>query len=270
VYKIDSDMEKAIVEAYTKTIQELTRKCMESIEAESRAFATALSAVKGIGVDPSLESRLRTLEARASVEHRFHTTLNGLSEDIGDLNERLLNLEKNNVQYNTNADSISVNDCNPWSTDADNNQFIFDNLVNEVVVDDRSTTVDLSPFVPNTVIVNKKEQKQEQEQVKMVEEAKVVEEVKVVEEAKVVEQKQEQEEEQEEQEEQEQEEEQEEDEEEEESALKVEPFEYNNTTYYKDDENNVYQEDEDGNVDDTPIGRYLEAKKKVKFYPTSA
>ena len=61
-----------------------------------------------------------------------------------------------------------------------------------------------------------------------------------------------------------------EEQEQEDEALDVEPFTYNNTTYYKDSEGNVYQEDEEGTVDDTPIGRWLEAKQKVKFYPVSA
>ena len=56
---------------------------------------------------------------------------------------------------------------------------------------------------------------------------------------------------------------------EEEDALNVDPFEYNGRTYYRDAEGNVYQEDEDENVDDTPIGRWLEAKQKIKFYPSS-
>jgi hypothetical protein len=55
----------------------------------------------------------------------------------------------------------------------------------------------------------------------------------------------------------------------EEEALNVDPFEYNGQTYYRDTEGNVYQEDEEGAVDDTPIGRWLEAKQKVKFYPKS-
>jgi hypothetical protein len=71
-------MEKAIVEAYLKTVQEHTRKYVEAVETESKAFAAALSAVKGVGLDPTLESRVRILEARAGNDHRFHTTINGL------------------------------------------------------------------------------------------------------------------------------------------------------------------------------------------------
>jgi hypothetical protein len=166
---------------------------------------------------------------------------------------------------------------NPWSSDATEDQFVFDSLQNEVVVDDKTTVVDLSPYIPNPIIVHKKDEEKEKEKEK--EKGKKEVEVvaaKVVGEATEEEQTEEQTEEAEEGEEaeeaqeEEQAEEAEEEQEEEEDSLNVEPFEYNGRTYYKDEENNVYQEDEEGGVDDTPIGRYLEAKKKIKFYPTSA
>jgi hypothetical protein len=230
-------MDKAIVEAYLKTVQEHTRKYVEAVEQESKAFAAALSAVKGIGLDPSLESRVRILEARATNDHRFHTTMNGLSEDIGDLNERLIHLERKQ------SDSVDpwINPSPPLDND---NHFTFDSLQNEVVVDDRTTVVDLSPYIQAPVIVKKEYNVVE---VYHADEKKAVK----------VEEKQE---------------EQEEGGEEEggeEEALNVDPFEYNGQTYYRDAEGNVYQEDEEGAVDDTPIGRWLEAKQKVKFYPKS-
>ena len=140
-------MEKAIVEAYLKTVQEHSRKYVETVEQESKAFAAALSAVKGIGLDPSLESRVRILEARAGNDHRFHTTINGLSEDIGDLNERLIHLERKQF------DSV-----NPWinpSPPLEENTFAFDSLQNEVVIDDRTTVVNLSPYIEAPVVVKK-------------------------------------------------------------------------------------------------------------------
>ena len=42
--------------------------------------------------------------------------------------------------------------------------------------------------------------------------------------------------------------------EEEEEAMELEEFEYKGVTYYRDAENQVYQKDEDGDLDDTPIG----------------
>ena len=236
-------MEKAIVEAYLKTVQEHTRKYVEAVEQESKAFAAALSAVKGIGLDPSLESRVRILESRANNDHRFHTTINGLSEDIGDLNERLIHFERKQ------SDSVDpwINPSPPIDEDR---HFAFDSLQNEVVIDDRTTVVDLSPYIDTPVVVKKEYN---------VVEVHVVEKKETPVEVKKVEQEEEQEEQ----------EEQEEEQEDQEEALNVDPFEYNGQTYYKDAEGNVYQEDEEGAVDDTPIGRWLEAKQKVKFYPVA-
>lgn len=83
----------------------------------------------------------------------------------------------------------------------------------------------------------------------------------------VEEQEQEQEEEAEQEEEQEAEaEEQQEDEGEEEAeeqALELTEFEYKGVTYFRDPENQVYQVDSDGDLDDTPIGLWSEEKQKV-------
>ena len=266
-------MEKAIVEAYLKTVQEHSRKYVETVEQESKAFAAALSAVKGIGLDPSLESRVRILESRANNDHRFHTTINGLSEDIGDLNERLIHLERKQ------SDSVD-----PWINPSppidDDRHFAFDSLQNEVVIDDRTTVVDLSPYIDTPVVIKKEynvvdvhvtekektpveAKKEEQEVVEEQEEGGVagvlpsntlVEELlhEELEEGGVEEFLP-----------------HEEQEEQEEEALNVDPFDYNGQTYYRDAEGNVYQEDEEGAVDDTPIGRWLEAKQKVKFYPVA-
>ena len=61
------------------------------------------------------------------------------------------------------------------------------------------------------------------------------------------------------------EEEEEEEVEEEEVALELEPFVYkrNGKTYYRDPENNVYQDDEDGNLIDTPIGVWNATTQRI-------
>lgn len=232
-------MEKAIVEAYLKTVQEHTRKYVEAVEGESKAFAAALSAVKGIGLDPSLESRVRILEARAGNDHRFHTTINGLSEDIGDLNERLIHLERKQ------SDGVD-----PWVNPSppldEQNTFAFDSLQNEVVIDTRTPVVNLSSYIEAPVVIKK-----DYNFVEVYHSEEKKEEVPVRAEGEQREQGEQEE------------------GGEEEDALNVDPFEYNGRTYYRDTEGNVYQEDEDGNVDDTPIGRWLEAKQKIKFYPSS-
>jgi hypothetical protein len=51
-----------------------------------------------------------------------------------------------------------------------------------------------------------------------------------------------------------------------EAAVELEEFEYKGTTYYKDSDNLVYQLDDDGDLDDSPIGIWSEEKKKVLRY----
>lgn len=82
------------------------------------------------------------------------------------------------------------------------------------------------------------------------------------------EQEEEVEEEQEEEVEEEQEEEEAEDEgmEEEEEVVTIESFEYKGETYYKDPDGQVYQADADGDLDETPIGVWNEAKQKIQKY----
>ncbi len=52
----------------------------------------------------------------------------------------------------------------------------------------------------------------------------------------------------------------------EEEALELEEFEYKGVTYFKDSENQVYEKDDDGDLNDTPIGVWSEEKKKVLKY----
>ena len=70
-------------------------------------------------------------------------------------------------------------------------------------------------------------------------------------------------------EEQEQEEEEQEQEEEQEEvdddAIALIPFQHEDTTYYRDDDNNIYQLDEDEDIDDTPIGIWSESLGKPLF-----
>jgi len=68
----------------------------------------------------------------------------------------------------------------------------------------------------------------------------------------------------------EEEEEEEEEKEEEGEALELEEIEYKGVTYYKDPDGQVYQKDDDGDLDDTPIGIWNEAKQKIQKYAKEA
>jgi hypothetical protein len=64
--------------------------------------------------------------------------------------------------------------------------------------------------------------------------------------------------------------EEEEEEEEEEEGTALDEFEYKGTTYYKDDDNLVYTLNDEGEVNDEPVGRWYEEKKIVKFFAKPA
>jgi hypothetical protein len=51
--------------------------------------------------------------------------------------------------------------------------------------------------------------------------------------------------------------------EEEEEAVELEEFEYKGATYYRDNDNNVFMTDEDGELVDEPIGVWSEVKKRI-------
>ena len=51
-----------------------------------------------------------------------------------------------------------------------------------------------------------------------------------------------------------------------EEAMELEEFDWKGVTYYRDSENQVYQKDSDGDLDDTPIGVWNEEKKKLLKY----
>ncbi len=57
-----------------------------------------------------------------------------------------------------------------------------------------------------------------------------------------------------------------EEDEEEEEEPNLEEIEFEGKTYYKDDENNVYTTDEDGDIDPNPVGRWLVKSQKIKFF----
>jgi flagellar biosynthesis GTPase FlhF len=98
------------------------------------------------------------------------------------------------------------------------------------------------------------------------EEAEEEEEEAQEEEVEEEEEKEEEAEEQEEEETEEQQEQEEQEEEETEEELELEEVEFNGKTYYKDDENIVYGLDKNGEIDETPLGRWYEKTKSIKYF----
>jgi len=245
-------METAITDAFLASIETAISTCMNTVKEESRKFAAALSAVRHLpSAQPvpstpvpstpvpstptpvpdttHLEHRLSALEL--AYQRQVQKTIAGLSEDIGDIDGRLARLEREQREEPPT----------PWSWPGPSR-------TNEVIVmDDKSTVldfglgdmlvnvhhvedndVDMLPSVPNPVPVEITSSPAKEEGAK--EETPPAEE-------------------------------------EEEEGIELEDFEYEDQTYYKDGDNNVYKANDAGEVDvETPIGRWLEKRKSIKFY----
>ena len=237
-------MESAITEAFMKSVQESVDRCLAEVKEESRKFAAALNAVKHLPtaspVQPDtghLENRITTLEL--AYQRQVQKTIAGLSEDIGDLDGRLSTLEKKQE-----PDSEGI----PWSYT--NSDWPGPSRKNEVVIDDATTGVSLfgSEEGDYGLLVNVNHVDDDVVMATSVP-AKEVTEAKKPEPEAEPEAEAEAEE-----------------AEEEPESLELEEFEHEGESYYKDADNNIYKANEDGEVDETPIGRWLEKRKTIKLY----
>jgi len=237
-------MESAITEAFLKSVQVSIDKCLADVKEESRKFTAAINAVKNIpNASPvscipetgHLEQRLTTLEL--AYQRQVQKTIAGLSEDIGELDTRLSAMEK-----------VQEEPVNSWSY-VDQSDWPGPSKKNEVVVDDRTTEVDfgLTDLLVNVnhvedddvvMLPSKKEQAAPVQQIPEAEAKPVLLAKPEVEpEAEA-----------------------------EEEAVELEEFEHDGEAYYKDADNNLYKLNDDGEVDETPFGRWLEKKKMIKLY----
>jgi hypothetical protein len=237
-------MESAITEAFLKSVQTSIEKCLADVKEESRKFAAALNAVKNLpSASPiqdtgHLEQRLATLEL--AYQRQVQKTIAGLSEDIGELDTRLSAIEK-----------VQEEPVSSWSYIGES-EWPGPSKKNEVVVDDRTTEVDfgLSDVLVNVnhveddvIMLSSGSKKEEATPVQQIPEAKPETKPEPKPEPEP-----------------------EPEEEAEEEAVELEEFNHNGKTYYKDADNNLYKLNDDGEVDETPFGRWLEVKKMIKLY----
>jgi hypothetical protein len=234
-------MEQAIVDAYLKTIQEMNRKHNEQLEQESRKFVAALQAVRGVA-----------FSSDTSAVYRLQNSINGLSEDVGDLDKRLSAIEKEKED--------------PWLFGGADG-FMSDSVENEVIAEPYeyvpvSTVkeVRLTPVPEPLPVTNATASAVATTTVASpVTEVATVTVVTVTSETKPTlpeptptptptpE---------------------EEDQEEEEQEA-LEPFEFEGQEYYRDADNNVYTANEEGEVSEAAVGRWIEKRQKIKFYSTA-
>jgi len=225
-------MESAITEAFLKSVQVSIEKCLADVKEESRKFAAALNAVKNLPSASLIQMDTGHLEQRLATlelayQRQVQKTIAGLSEDIGELDTRLSAIEK-----------VQEEPVSTWSYVGES-EWPGPSKKNEVVIDDRTTEVD---FGLTDILVNVNHV--EDDDVVMLSSKK--EEVKTP-----VQEKSEPE---------------PEVEEEAEESLELEEFEHDGESYYKDVDNNLYKLNDDGEVNETPIGRWLEKKKTIKLY----
>ena len=234
-------MEAAITNEFLKNIQTVTQRFV-TLVARDRSQPLPMSEYLQ-EVDHETRQFTAAIQAIRSVSkgacacdssRQLQKTVSGLSEDIGDLDSRLALLERERREEGPA----------PWNSSPEF-EFLSEGLQNEVV------EIEVPNNTNNNTIRNIVVHLDEADEgmgIPVVPAAPVVAAVAPV----VTEEEAEEEE--------------EELEEEEDEALELEEFTHNGTAYYKDPDNNVYTVNEDGEVDDTPIGRWLEKRQTIKLY----
>ena len=225
-------MESAITEAFLKSVQVSIEKCLADVKEESRKFAAALNAVKNI---PNA-SPISCIPDTGHLEQRL-TTLElayqrQVQKTIAGLSEDIGELDTRLSAM----EKVQEEPVNSWSY-VDQSDWPGPSKKNEVVVDDRTTEVDfgLTDLLVNVnhvedddvvMLPSKKEQA-----IPVQPEAEAKPEAEA-----------------------------------EEEAVELEEFEHDGEAYYKDADNNLYKLNDDGEVNETPFGRWLEKKKMIKLY----
>ena len=175
---------------------------------------------------------IRTVPEPDSIEQRLS---HQFQKDIGDLNTRVLKIERDR------RDDEYGDGLGAWITSPEF-EFLSEGLQNEVV-----NVPEAKQEEVRKIVVQLDNDDIEMQTAAVTEEPAVKEEAKeeATEEKEAKEAKEE---------------------EEEEEQLELEELEYEDKMYYKDGENNVYSANDEGEVNETPVGRWIEKRKVVKFY----
>jgi len=264
-------MEQTIVNAFIESIQTILRDSVAKMTEEARKFtlvvttmgrlspvastaSTASTATPGPGPSgASLDQRVHVLET--TILERTQRMLHGVMEDISELHSRVDKIQNPSPpSWDNDNDDFPI----PWF---DRQPFTFHAPRNEIVHEtpaENIRTLHVSqPALPvNSQVEEPEENKAEEPDAEEPEEPEEADEPDAeepdAEENKPGENKPE---------------EAEENKEEEEEEEELEEFMHQGKKYYKDTDNNVYVEDEEGNIDSTPVGRWIEAKNTIKFFP---
>jgi ribosomal protein L12E/L44/L45/RPP1/RPP2 len=210
---------------------------MSDVESEARKYATVVNALAKQQQQPTDD--LYMVRQRLS---QVENAINEVTEDMDEMNERV----------NRVALAAEVPETVPeWESPSD---FLSNTM--EVVIDDKTTTIEglqdlLEATTPEPVITTS-----EPVTASVVSASALASALALALAKQEHEQEHEQEHKQEEE---------EEEEEEEEDAVELKEFQHNGKTYFKDLEENVFQEADD----EVPVGRWIEKKQTIKFYTKS-
>jgi hypothetical protein len=195
----------------------------------------------------SLDQRVHVLET--TVLERTQKMLHGVMEDISELHSRVDKIQNPTPSWDNDVEEFPI----PWF---DRQPFTFQTPRNEIIHEPPSEnirTLHVNPSVlhrPEPIEEPDgppEEVKVEEKKASDPEEGKVEEETADEPEGEKAEEA--------------------EAEEEEGEEEELEDFQHQGKLYYRDKDNNVYVEDEEGGIDSTHVGRWIHAKNTIKFFP---
>jgi len=235
-------MESSLVNAFRDTLSGIMKRCVGDMEAEAQKFMTVVQALHKIQPIQSSQQTGPNLQDRID---RLQTSMGLVAEDLDELNERVNKLSR--IQQKEDADN-----CGPWIYTP--NEYLSGSDVNELVsdgipdlIDDdivmmpvisTATAATATTAVVTAVTATASESEQSAGPAGSVPDVSPVEDEETTDEEESAT----------------------------EEELELEELEFNGTLYMKDPEENVYSVNKDGEVDDTPVGRWVEKKKAIKFY----
>jgi len=256
-------MEQTIVNAFIESIQSILKDSVAKMTEEARKFTLVVTTMGRLTpstipvaspvTGTSLDQRVHVLET--TILERTQKMLHGVMEDISELHSRVDKIQNPTPSWDNDVEEFPI----PWF---DRQPFTFQTPRNEIIHEPPSEnirTLHVNPSVlhrPEPIeepdgppeegkVEEKVEEKKAPEEGKVEEETADEPEGEKAEEAEA----------------------EAEAEEEEGEEEELEDFQHQGKLYYRDKDNNVYVEDEEGGIDSTPVGRWIHAKNTIKFFP---
>lgn len=255
-------MEPAVTEALLKTIRGLGRKYVEDVETEVNKFALILRTLHSVGL-PAAAAAVPVAGDNDVLQHRVNmleSVVDRLIQEVGDMDSRVAYAEQMQADdmWHADGEPLSTNEIlelpqepvrivKTGTAEVEADAGVVPAIpvvevaaVVEAVVPAAAPAAVVEAVVPAAVVEAVEPEPVHvpvHVPVPMVESAPVPE---VVPEADA--------------------------EEEDEEEASLEEIEFEGKTYYKDEENNVYTTDDDGDIDPNPVGRWLVKSQKIKFF----